>query len=196
MMTLQRMMARPEISIILRKIVELNFHAQKALIKRYFLPLSMHDRVLDIGCGSGEFSSLFPSEQYVGIDIDKDNLAYARKRFLGEFLQADATHLPFPDASFSHVLIMGVVHHLNDVDAAAALRETARVVKPKGHVLIMEDAVSARPLTRLLHRIDQGAFIRTHEEWKELIGTYLKIEKDFTFYNSICFYSAFYITLA
>lgn len=195
MTSLSRWLSKPAVSMVLRKTVELNFHTQKKLITQYFLPMSAGDRVLDIGCGSGEFSSLFPPHQYVGIDVDKENLAYARKRFAGEFLHADATRLPFPDASFSHVLIMGMLHHLNDADAAAALGEAARVVKPKGLILIMEDTVSARPLTRVLHRIDQGAFIRTYEEWKTLIGAHFKIEEDFTFYNSICFYSAFFLTI-
>ncbi len=173
-----RWLSKPAVSIILRNIIELNFHTQRKLITQYLLPLSAVDRVIDIGCGSGEFSALFPPAQYIGVDIDEASLVYAREKFKRKFLKADATQLPFPDGLFSHVLVVGVLHHMNDSDALRVLQEIRRVLAPEGRALIMEDTVSARLLARMVHAVDQGKFIRTFEAWHGLIGGYFKIENN------------------
>jgi SAM-dependent methyltransferase len=43
------------------------------------------------------------------------------------FVQADALHLPFADASFDYAHTAMFLHHLDDSSAAAVLREMARV---------------------------------------------------------------------
>ncbi|MEW6610017.1 MAG: class I SAM-dependent methyltransferase [Patescibacteria group bacterium] len=194
MAALKCVLSRPEISIVLRKIVELNFRTQRRLIKEYLLPLSAGDRVLDIGCGIGEFSALFPSTQYLGVDIDEPSLVLARRRFRREFVYADATRLPFNDASFSHALVVGVLHHMNDADAARALKEIGRVLKFGGQALIMEDTKSTNLLTRMMHALDQGSFVRTEREWAGLIGPQVSVQEHTTFMNGVCYYSAFIVT--
>lgn len=46
-----------------------------------------------------------------------------------QFVQADALHLPFADASFDYVLTAMFLHHLDDGAAAAVLREMGRVAR-------------------------------------------------------------------
>lgn len=187
---LRKTLARPEISIVIRKILEHNFKNQKAIIKKYF-SADQADNILDVGCGTGEFSVFFPEQNYTGIDLDPENIRYAKAHYRGNFLAADATRLPFTDGSFSKVLVVGVFHHLNEQDAGAALAEIRRVLKPTGNFLVMEDTVSNKYLTKLLHRVDQGKFIRTNQEWRQLFSRNWLIEKDFTFNNGVCYYSTF-----
>ena len=45
------------------------------------------------------------------------------------FVQADALHLPFADGSFDYALTAMFLHHLDDADAVAVLREMGRVAR-------------------------------------------------------------------
>jgi SAM-dependent methyltransferase len=57
---------------------------------------------------------------------------------------ADATALPFPDASFDHCICVSVVEHIPDGGAATALAEIWRVLRPGGTLHLTTD-VSASP---------------------------------------------------
>ena len=99
---------RPAMSIVLRKIVEINFKEQKSIIQNHFAG-SSSDMILDLGCGTGEFSPYFPKNKYIGIDIDPKNIQYAIKKHKKNFLVADGKHLPFADNFFTKVLVVGVL---------------------------------------------------------------------------------------
>jgi ubiquinone/menaquinone biosynthesis C-methylase UbiE len=104
------------------------------------LPRSGQDRVLVNGVGSGLDLPLLPRGHcYVGLDLTRAMLARCGRRAAGlDFaaVQGDSLALPFRDASFDHAvlhLILAVVP-----DAAQALAETARVVRPGGTLLIFD----------------------------------------------------------
>ena len=63
---------------------------------------------------------------------------------------ADATALPFPDASFDAVVSCLMLHHI--IDWEAAVTEVARVLRPGG-TFVGYDLVRT-PLARLFHRLD------------------------------------------
>ena len=104
-------------------------------------------RVLDVGCGTGEITrrlaELFSRASFDGIDIDEAHLEKARvgsARFGSRvnFRVADATALPFDDATFD----LAVCRHLLQAvaDAEAVLDEMLRVLRPGGRIhLISED---------------------------------------------------------
>ena len=182
---------KPALAIILRRAVELNFRKEKAAIHRFLLPLKEGAQVLDIGSGTGEFAPLFPVLQYTGIDLDPKNIAYAKRHYPHRFDVADATALPFSPQSFSAALIVGVLHHLSKEDAAQALQELRRVLLPGGRALIMEDTHSPRFYVRFMQKIDQGAHIRSFEEWQSLIGSAFTLEEAGRFHNGLAHYSYF-----
>ena len=96
--------------------------------------------VLDMGCGRGSSVRLilktFRPARVVAFDIDSTLIDQARRRLaplLGETVElhvADATRLPFGDEEFDAAFELGMLHHVPDW--RAALRETARVLKPGG----------------------------------------------------------------
>ena len=187
---LSALASRPEISIFLRKIVEVNFRTQKKMIGKYF-ESGPNECVLDLGCGTGEFSPSFSKSQYIGIDIDPKNIVYARNHYRGNFLVADGRRLPFPDESFDKVLVVGVFHHLSTDDCRSVFKEIKRALKKGGRVLIMEDTHSNRFIVRILQSVDQGAYIRDFSEWNSLLIDNFTIEKSGVFNNGACFYSYF-----
>jgi ubiquinone/menaquinone biosynthesis C-methylase UbiE len=99
---------------------------------------------LEIGCGTGEFTyRLAPLvNRLVAIDLSPELLRQAEAR-VGRacpgadvrFEQQDAMALRLPDASFDAVVGCSVLHHL---DAAVALREIWRVLKPGGRCAFSE----------------------------------------------------------
>ena len=92
-------------------------------------------RCLDLGCGTGiAFERLARlGWSIVGVDVSADQLRIARGRadeVGAELVQADAAHLPFPDAAFDAVA--SLLTHTDFDDAAAVLAEVARVLRPGG----------------------------------------------------------------
>lgn len=94
-------------------------------------------RVLDVGCQTGALPIALSRRGacVTGVDVDEMLLEGARLRALGHgmsptFRVARAEVLPFEDASFDVVTFVDVIEHV--VDARAALRELARVLRPGG----------------------------------------------------------------
>ena len=93
-------------------------------------------KVLEVGCGTGEFSQrLAPLlGELWAIDLSPDLLPRAEQRVRAAcpgckvvFELQDATALRYPDSNFDAVFGSSVLHHL---DAARALREIWRVLTP------------------------------------------------------------------
>jgi len=140
---------------------------------------SAADAILDMGCGPGTASALIwerlRPRLVAAFDFDPAMVALARRRLRRRdaqadvrLLAADATHMPFSDASFDAVFESGVMHHVPDWQAA--LREVARVLKPDGRLWFAEP--SKGRLTRGLYRFLPHAVESTFdvEEWRAALG--------------------------
>lgn len=105
-------------------------------------------RVLDVGCGTGEQVRILarqvgPSGRVVGLDLSPRMLAVAEAKVAAspwagrvELRQGDALCLPFPDGDFDAVTCAFALRNVADLDAA--LREMCRVLRPGGRVTILE----------------------------------------------------------
>jgi len=100
-------------------------------------------RVLDAGCGDGEYS-LAAAERgalVTGVDLSADMLSVARTRSVArgvtvDWRQADVTALPFPDSSFDLAIAITLLCLVPD--PRAVVRELARVLVPGGRLVIGE----------------------------------------------------------
>lgn len=126
---------------------------EQELARAAFIPLG--ERVLDIGCGEGAtLVHLGAPAGAVGVDLFEPKLELARRVLPGcRFVAASADALPFADASFDHVLVRDVIHHLED--PAPAMREIRRVLVPGGTIDVLEPC-RYNPLIAL-HAITQVA---------------------------------------
>lgn len=110
--------------------------------------------VLEAGVGTGRNIDVYPpGTTLTGIDLSARMLARAarRARALGRAIglqRADVQRLPFPDATFDTATATCVFCSVPD--PVAGLRELRRVVKPGGHVLLLEHV---RPTGALLGRL-------------------------------------------
>ena len=180
----------PGLFLFCRGLLEADFRKIRRTIREY-LPDSKNQIVLDVACGPGAFSVSFTADVYVGIDINKRYVEYAQSRYGGSFHVMDARRLEFDNSSFDSVLVYGLLHHLNDHDVREVLKGITRVLKPSGRVLIIEDIPSESRLNvvgHLLHRIENGHFIRSAEEYKTLLAAYLETQSEQFFRSGFCDY--------
>jgi demethylmenaquinone methyltransferase/2-methoxy-6-polyprenyl-1,4-benzoquinol methylase len=105
--------------------------------------------ILDLAAGTGSSSVVFAKEgvKVIASDFSEGMLAVGRKRHPElEFVYADATKLPFKDASFDAVTISFGLRNVNE--PKNALKEMLRVLKPGGKVVICEFSQVSVPVIR------------------------------------------------
>lgn len=124
-------------------------------------------RVLEIGCGTGNLTTLVktthPAVDVVGLDPDPKALDRARHKAedLHVAIGLDRGYcdeLQYPDASFDRVLSALMFHHLDTETKRRSLREIRRVLKAGGSLHLLDfggaHELSDGFLARLLHRSD------------------------------------------
>jgi ArsR family transcriptional regulator len=98
--------------------------------------------VADLGCGSGQVAATLAShvKQVIGVDNSPAMLKAARKRTAGlknvDLRRGSVDSLPMGDGSIDAALMLLVLTYLEQPDSA--LREAARVLKPKGRLIIVD----------------------------------------------------------
>jgi phosphatidylethanolamine/phosphatidyl-N-methylethanolamine N-methyltransferase len=115
-------------------------------------------RFLEAGVGSGSALPLYgPHVSLVGVDLSHDMLKIARERVLGGLanveavVEMDLMRLAFADGTFDGVVCMFTITAVPD--AAAVMREFARVVRPGGIVLIASHFEARRGPWQLTDRL-------------------------------------------
>ena len=102
-------------------------------------------RVMDICCGTGDMTAallaLRPAvaEPLIGLDFSAAMLARAREKYAAttvRWIEGDAMHLPFEDASLDLITAAFGFRNLSNYDAG--LHEMARVLRPGGTLGILE----------------------------------------------------------
>ena len=111
--------------------------------------MSKHDvvakRILDVGCGVGRISSvLIPFFQEVyGIDISLWAVERARQNHSrGNFQTYNGERMPFEDGYFGTCLSWTVLQHIPPQEIEGVCGEIARVMEPKGRLILYENVSS------------------------------------------------------
>jgi ubiquinone/menaquinone biosynthesis C-methylase UbiE/DNA-binding transcriptional ArsR family regulator len=113
--------------------------------------------LLDIGTGTGRILEILAPRvgQALGIDQSREMLAVARVNLEragsanGMVRLGDMYQLPLPDASFDAVVIHQVLHYADR--PAAAIAEAARVLRPKGVLVVVDFAPHLLEYLRVEH---------------------------------------------
>jgi SAM-dependent methyltransferase len=116
-------------------------------VQSFVLPAG-DERAIDVGCGAGALAlALAPLvREVVGVDRVPELLELARERAPGnvEFVEGDATSLPFEDASFDLAGTLRTLHHVYRPELVVA--QLARVARPGGRVLVIDQLAPIDPL--------------------------------------------------
>jgi SAM-dependent methyltransferase len=93
-------------------------------------------RLVDVGGGTGNYSLALRADGWEPLVVDRqpEMLAHAAAKGL-ETLEADAQRLPLPDASADAVMLVSMLHHVEN--PAAALAEAQRILRPQGRLALM-----------------------------------------------------------
>ena len=97
-------------------------------------------RILDYGCGTGDKSLKFASDNWevVGIDISKKSIELAKNRSVNHsviYNVMDCERMQFPADSFDVVFDYGT---FSSLDMEKAFPEILRVLKPTGSLIAIE----------------------------------------------------------
>jgi len=157
---------------------------QKPFAERKLEPIWRHAdlagvrRVLDIGCGPGTNAKHFASADYLGLDINAEYIAYARRKYRGRFEVADVRYADVPRGSgFDFVLINSLLHHLETQDVRNVLSRVSKLLTDDGCVHVLDLVLpERRSLARLLARWDRGTYARPLDEWRYLFTEALDLD--------------------
>ncbi len=134
--------------------------AEEKRIARLLMGLGPGDGVLDVACGPGNFTRDFARTVgdeglAAGVDGSRPMLERAVQETLDEgidnlaFVHADATSLPFVDASFDAVCCFAALNLF--AEPFEALDEMRRVLSPGGRIALF---TSCRPATGALRAVE------------------------------------------
>lgn len=96
-------------------------------------------KILEIGCGPGALamalSRWYPDAEIWAIDRDSEFIRFAKAQgTVVNFMEGDATALPFDDGSFDVTISNTVSEH---IEPSAFFSEQLRVLKPEGVCLVL-----------------------------------------------------------
>jgi ubiquinone/menaquinone biosynthesis C-methylase UbiE len=156
-------------------------------IARLLLALAPGDGVLDVGCGTGNFSREFarsvgPDGLVVGLDVSQTMLARA-VRDTGDagleqvaYVRGDAADAPFLDASFDAVCCFAALNLF--AEPYAALDSFTRVLTPGGRLAIFTSVRGRSLPLRTFERVMQAQSGMNMFERDELVDAL--VERGFT----------------
>lgn len=149
------------------------------------------ERIADLGCGPSDILRYLSPQCrpgfYLGIDISERYLDSARQRAVkagvnAEFHALDLVRLPHDRAvqsqlvdlleaqKISRVLLMGVLHHIDNESALATLNLVHRVASVRSLITADVIRIPGRFLNNLYCRLDRGEFIRDEAGYDALIA--------------------------
>lgn len=135
---------------------------------------SINDKkILDIGCGVGDFSFMFAKmgADVSGIDISEEAIKKAKERsekehFLCNFLVTSIKDVDFPTQSFDIITSMAVLQHILDYDELLlSAQKMVDLLKTGGYICLWETAPIS--LNQNMKDSEYMCF-RTRKEWIEI----------------------------
>ena len=144
--------------------------ARRRLVGRQWDDSAPSTPALDVGCGPRSWlAGLAPTT--FGVDLSLPYLRVFREAG-GHGTLASADSLPFARGSFGSVWSFGLLHHLPDSVATAAIVEMVRVCRGGGRVVVFDGVYPerwwSRPLAYLIRRLDRGEFMRSQRALQAL----------------------------
>lgn len=143
--------------------VALGAPRSRAVFAREHVRAARGQRLLDLGCGTGDMVPHLPGVDYVGFDPSEAYVAAARRAHpRARFEQASAGDFAVEPGTFDLAIACGVLHHLDDADAFALLDLARRALRPGGRLVALEPcrAPDQGRVARWLIAADRGRHVR------------------------------------
>lgn len=139
---------------------------------REYIPPEPGLTVLDIGCGPGYVIADFRKPIYHGFDISAQYINWAKEKYpdghfyCQEFDQSALERLPKADV----VLMMGLIHHLDDAASLALLQLAKSAMKASGSLYTMDGCyrVGQSRIGKFFLDEDRGQYVRNEAGYVDL----------------------------
>jgi len=113
----------------------------------FFKPF-VKGKVLDFGCGRGDFAYMLSKncDSVYGIDCSDIVISKAKNDYSGIDFQIllENDKMPYDDQFFDSVIMIDVLEHI--LDTETLLEEISRILKPEGHLLITTSQLTSLKL--------------------------------------------------
>ena len=129
--------------------------------------------VLDIGCGPGYGIRYFKNPAFYGYDVSESYIHWASAKYgdratftAREFTEAELAHVPPMDV----VLLMGLLHHLDDHQSQQLMSLVYRALKPGGVAVTLDGCYVAGQsgIAKWFLDGDRGKFVRDEPGYLKL----------------------------
>lgn len=150
---------------------------RKKIVKKYIY--KNNAKVLDIGCGPAEILDCLPKIQYYGFDINPIFINSAKKKYEGKgkfyckkFTSKDIKNLP----KFDHVLLLGILHHLNDKEINELMFNIKKVLKKNGNIITLDNIFvdNQNFIAKFLIEMDKGENVRSKKGYLNILKNHFK----------------------
>ena len=112
-------------------------------------------KIVDLATGTGDLALVLqrklPDSEVTGVDFLPEMLELAERKGVRQTILADAMRLPFPDSSFDCVTIAFGLRNMENW--GGALAEMSRVLKRRGHLLVLEFSLPEASIVRAIYRL-------------------------------------------
>lgn len=132
------------------------------------------DKVIDIGCGSAPTLQWLPEVEYIGLDINPDYVAFARRKYgsRGTFIVGNPESVRGDSRCKAADIVMaiGVLHHLDDEEAEQCIGFAYDALKTEGRFICHEACWTPNQgaISKYIMSTDRGRNIRTEQQYRQL----------------------------
>ena len=157
--------------------------ARNALRDQFF-PDIVGKRLLEVGCGPGTWAPhLAEAACYVGVDWNQNHIEEATAQYGTESVQfhcGNVVEIELGEERFDYVFALGLLHHLDDTQAAALIASITRMLTPEGTFISVDPVYhdGQHAFAKWMNNRDSGQNIRKAPEYKALVEPYFVTTKD------------------
>lgn len=153
----------------------------RTTIAQKYIKAKPGESVLDIGCGTGSLFELMGKDvNYVGYDISEKYIDFAKNKYKdcpnARFYCTKVNEMELYEKDFDVVIAIGILHHLDDNEAARVVELAFKHLREGGRFVLMEPAWidNQNSVAKFMLQIDRGKAIRKVEGYTKLFEPYFK----------------------
>ncbi len=111
----------------------------------------IHKKVLDVGCFTGDFLKLIAQKkaEVYGVELQKQAVEIASKKFPGRIYQADVTTFKFPQKKYDIITLLGLIEH---VPNPLSLIKRSHQLLNKNGILMIQTPNSSSFLAKIMKK--------------------------------------------
>jgi SAM-dependent methyltransferase len=145
-----------------------------------------NQKILEIACGPALILDYLQPGPYIGVDLNKAHLDYAKKKYAKRtnttFINADILTFDFEKfGKFDKILLLGFMHHLSDYDLKKILNIIPALINNnnKDSAVITFDPVYTKShfISNKLCDLDQGRYVRFADHYRSILSEFFNLKQ-------------------